>query len=101
MDFVWLYENLADYKSKYILYAILNNYYNFDFISLGKVTNDIYKHYFDLDILKLQQDEVFVDMGAYIGDTTLDFINSYGTDSYKKIYCYEITKKSLESAKKI
>lgn len=84
MDFVWLYENLADYKSKYILYAILNNYYNFDFISLGKVTNDTYKHYFDLDILKLQQDEVFVDMGAYIGDTTLDFINSYGTDSYKK-----------------
>ena len=78
MDFVWLYENLADYKSKYILYAILNNYYNFDFISLGKVTNDNYKHYFDLDILKLQQDEVFVDMGAYIGDTTLDFINSYG-----------------------
>lgn len=100
MDFVWLYENLADYKSKYILYVILNNYYNFDFISLGKVTNDIYKHYFDLDILKLQQDEVFVDMGAYIGDTTLDFINSYGTDSYKKIYCYEMTKKSLESAKK-
>lgn len=39
-------------------------------------------------------------MGAYIGDTTLDFINSYGTDSYKKIYCYEMTKKSLESAKK-
>ena len=95
MDFVWLYENLADYKSKYILYAILNNYYNFDFISLGKVTNDIYKHYFDLDILKLQQDEVFVDMGAYIGDTILDFINSYGTDSYKKIYCYEITKDIL------
>ncbi len=99
-DFVWLYENLEDYKSKFILYAILNNYYNFDFISLGKVTNDIYKHYFDLDILKLQQDEVFVDIGAYIGDTTLDFINSYGTDSYKKIYCYEMTKKSLESAKK-
>lgn len=24
-------------------------------------------------------------MGAYIGDTTLDFINSYGTDSVKMV----------------
>ena len=99
-DFVWLYENLADYKSKFILYSILNNYYNFDFYNLGKVTNDIFKHYFDLDILKLQQNEVFVDVGAYVGDTTLDFINSYGKDCYKKIYCYEMTKKSLFFARK-
>ncbi len=99
-DFVWLYENLADYKSKFILYSILNNYYNFDFYNLGKVTNDIFKHYFDLDILKLQQNEVFVDVGAYVGDTTLDFINSYRKDCYKKIYCYEITEKSLFLARK-
>ncbi len=99
-DFVWLYENLEDYKSKYILFAILNNYYNFDFYNLGKVTNDIFKHYFDLDILKLHKDEVFVDVGAYIGDTTLDFINSYGKDCYKKIYCYEMTDKTLLYTKK-
>lgn len=97
-DFVWLYENLSDYKSKYILFSIINNYYNFDFYNLGKVSNDIYKHYFDLDILKLKKDDVFIDVGAYIGDTTIDYINSYGAENYKTIYCYEMTFNSLNKA---
>lgn len=89
-DFVWLYDSLKDYKSKTVLFSILNNYYNFDLNGLNLVADKIYKHYFDLDLLPFCKNEVFVDVGAYTGDTVLDYIASYGM-SYNKIYCYEIT----------
>lgn len=89
-DFVWLYDSLKDYKSKAVLLSILNNYYNFDLNGLNLVADKIYKHYFDLDLLSFCKNEVFVDVGAYTGDTVLDYIASYGM-SYNKIYCYEIT----------
>ena len=89
-DFVWLYDSLKDYKSKAVLLSILNNYYNFDLNGLNLVADKIYKHYFDLDLLPYCENEVFVDVGAYTGDTVLDYIASYGM-SYNKIYCYEIT----------
>ena len=90
-DYIWLYEHLCDYRSKYVLYAILNNYYNFDFANLQNAQNFLFKQYFDLDILPTCKDEVFVDVGAYTGDSVLNFISSYGEKSYKKIYCYDIT----------
>ena len=94
-DFVWLYSNLCDYQSKTILYGILNNWYNWDFTYLGKSIQNLYDDYFDLDLIPSCEDEVFVDLGAYIGDTALSFINNYGEDSYKKIYCYEINKENF------
>ena len=90
-DFVWLYENLEDDSSKFLLHAILNNFINYDFTSLQKTLNQKYHHYFDFDILPKMKEEVFADIGSYTGDTILDFIKCYGENSYKKIYCYEIT----------
>ena len=90
-DFVWLYEKLEDDSSKFLLYAILNNFINYDFTSLQKTLNQKYHHYFDFDILPKMKEEVFADIGSYTGDTVLDFIKCYGENSYKKIYCYEIT----------
>lgn len=98
-DFVWLYNKLKDEKSKFIFFAILNNFYNFDFLNLDKARERIYKQYFDLDLIRYCSKEVFVDVGSYYGETTLDFINTYGEDSYKSIYCYEITKNMLEYSK--
>lgn len=90
-DFVWLYEKLEDDSSKFLLHAILNNFINYDFTSLQKTLNQKYHHYFDFDILPKMKEEVFADIGSYTGDTVLDFIKCYGENSYKKIYCYEIT----------
>lgn len=90
-DYVWLYNHLQDYRSKKLLFAILNNWYQFDFDTLNTSIEKNYPHYFDLDIIKSNKDEVIVDLGAYTGDTILDYINYYGTENYKKIYCYEIT----------
>ena len=90
-DYVWLYEKLEDYRSKQVLYAVLNNWYNFDYNSLNRCKEVNYKQYFDLDIVKCDKNEVIVDLGAYIGDTIKDYINEYGIGNYKQIFCYEIS----------
>ena len=90
-DWVSLYNKLEDFRSKYLLFAILNNIYNFDFVELKNSTEYQFKHYFDLNLLPKCENDVFVDVGTYTGDTVLDFISSYG-ENYKKIYCYEMTK---------
>ena len=98
-DIVWLYEKLCDYHSKTVLYAIVNNWVNYDFKTLGTVMDYKYLNYFDLDLLICFNDATLVDIGCYTGDTVLDYINTYGENSYKKIYCYDITPESLEKAK--
>ena len=90
-DFKWLYSNLKDYRSKYTLLSILNNYYQFDFNNLNKAKENIFPDYFDFDLIKFDKKQTIVDLGAYIGDTVISFLECYGIDSYDKIYCYEIT----------
>ncbi len=89
-DFVWLYDRLADFRSKKTLYSILNNWYRYDFTTTTQSREYMFDDYFDLDVVKCGENEVIADLGAFIGDTVLSYINNYG-DSYKKIYCYEIT----------
>ena len=93
------YNSLSDYRSKKTFYAIINNWYNYDFKNLGEVIEKYFPHYFDLDIIPSCKNEVFVDLGAYTGDTIEDFIKTYGRESYKKIYAYEITEDSMHILK--
>ena len=90
-DFLWLYGRLKDYRSKMILLGSLNNWFSYDFSTLGLARETTYPDYFDLDLIQVSKDEVFVDLGSFIGDTVQDYIKMYGPDSYKTIYCYEIT----------
>lgn len=90
-DYIFIYDKLQDYRSKKLLYAILSNWYRFDFVTIASALEKNYTQYLDLDILKPISDEVIVDLGAYTGDTILNYISTFGDDSYKKIYCYEIT----------
>lgn len=90
-DFVWLYGRLSDYRSKKTLYAVLNNWYAYDFKTTTQVKEYAFDEYFDHDIIPDAHDEVFVDLGAYFGESTLSFVLNYGKECYRKIYCYEIT----------
>lgn len=45
--------------------------------------------YFDSDIIKLREDEVFVDVGAYTGDTVQQFLQFCG-GTYEKIHAFEL-----------
>lgn len=96
--FIWLYQHLGDYRSKKLLFAILNNWYQYDFVTLDSSHEKNYLHYFDLDLVKCEN-EVFVDLGAYIGDTILDFLHTYGEDCYQKIYAYEISNNTIDYLK--
>ena len=93
-----LYESLEDYRSKLVLLATINNWYNYDFKTLSKVIENTYDDYFDLDLIKPNKEEVLVDLGAYIGDTAISFAQNYG-DNYKKIYCFEISPETIEYLK--
>lgn len=97
-DFIWLYEKLEDYRSKKILYAILSNWYAQDFKELKECFEMQYPDYFDLDLVKCNEDELLVDLGAYTGDTILDYLRMYN-EMYKRIYCYEITDESFMQLK--
>ncbi|PPV14673.1 FkbM family methyltransferase [Clostridium butyricum] len=98
--FMWMYNNLEDYKSKKIMLNIIKNWISFDFDYLEKIYDFTYEHYFDLDIINCNEEEVFLDIGAYIGDTVQKYIKVYGEENYKKIYCYEITPKVFERLKR-
>lgn len=99
-DFEDLYWHLNDYRSKKILYAILNNWVYYDFLSLSQVQEQCFDDYFDLDLIPECKNEVFVDLGAYIEDSTLSFIKNYGIDSYQKIYTYEVTPEAYQLLQK-
>lgn len=98
-DYITLYNSLCDYRSKKLLYSILSNWYQFDFNSIEESFEKNFSHYFDLDIVKCDKNEVVVDAGAFIGDTVIDYINNYGIQNYKKIYCYDITQSNIEALK--
>ena len=98
-DFLWFYNHLEDYRSKALFYAILNNWYKYDFLETTKTKEYLYDDYFDLDLVKCDKNEVIVDLGAYVGDSILSYLKNYGDDCYKKIFCYEITPENYDILK--
>ena len=93
-DYRWLYEKLGDWRSKATLNEIISYWFTFDLDRLWKLRENIFPEYYDLDLLECDSNEVFVDCGAFSGESTVDFINTYG--GYKRIYCYELTPKTYE-----
>lgn len=97
-DFIWLYGRLGDWRSKQVLVSMLYNWLTFDLKYVNGMREGNFTDYFDLDLVKCDDKEVIVDLGAWAGDTALNYINTYG--SYQKIFCYEIDDSNMEMAKK-
>ena len=97
-DFLWLYKRLEDYLSKRTLCAILKNWAVLDVTELATVKS-IFPDYYEPDIFPLNKEDVFVDVGAFIGDSIETYISVYGT-SYKRVYAYEISEESCEQIRK-
>lgn len=87
--FRWLYEHLEDYRSKIVLNGILRYWFELDEKKLRGLNENLYFDYYDLDIIQCDKDVVAVDLGAYVGEDVLHFIQTY--QKYQKIYAYEIT----------
>lgn len=95
-DFEWFYNILNDYKSKLILLNILTYWLMIDDNKISKLIDNTYSQYFDLDLISVNQDEVFIDVGAYTGDTVAKYIDTFGKQKYKKIYCYEMVSDNIK-----
>lgn len=85
--FVQLYNNLADNTSKENLFAYLNTKLT------GNATHiiNIYSEeltFFNNDVYRVSEQEIFLDIGAYNGDTIRDFI-AETNNRYKKIIAIE------------
>lgn len=94
------YDALSDHRSKAILVMILENWLSFYYGRILKVKEAYFRPYFDMDLLKVSKDEVFVDLGAWTGDTIEDYIHTYGHKSFKKIYTYEILESNIDILQK-
>lgn len=94
----WLYEHLADYRSKHILNGIIRYWFEFDVNRLHSLCETVFPDYYDMDILQCGEDDVLVDLGAFTGDSAEEYIHTYG--AYKKIYAYEITPSTFETMQK-
>lgn len=94
-DFEWLYENLCDYRSKKILVNILYFWLRSEPHYVKNICEGIFEQYFDLDIVDCSPDEVFVDVGAFTGDSLLSYVRVFGKEGYKKYYCYEIVPSNI------
>lgn len=99
-DFEWLYDKLYDFHSKSILVNILSYWLSSDLKKIKQIHGSPFHQYFDLDIIKCDENEVFVDIGAYIGDTMVDYVKTFREGCYKRIYCYEIMPANIDYIRK-
>lgn len=82
-NFQWLYDKLEDEKSRETFLSYLSQRISGDY----GYAEDIYDpdHYFAKDVVKLEN-EVFVDCGAFTGDTIQDL---FSKTSPLKVYAFE------------
>lgn len=91
VGFDWVYNKLADEKSKDTLISYLSQRISGDY----KCAENIFDpdHYFSKGIVKLDH-EVFVDCGAFTGDTIQELL---ARDNPKKIYAFEPDEQNFAS----
>lgn len=85
-DFFDAYQLMADDKSRELFVAYLNTRMNKDAEYLFGLSGD--KTYFNNDIVALTEEEIFVDCGAYNGDSLKIFLKN-SNFKYKYIYAFE------------
>jgi FkbM family methyltransferase len=71
-----------------------------DMKKIKQLQDSFFSQYFDLDLIKCDANEVFVDIGSYIGDTMISYVKVYGSNCYKRIYCYEIVPANIKYIEK-
>lgn len=96
--FEFVYNNLADEESRRVYENVINFKISgkIDYLlnSMEKDKNNIYK-----DILKLNDNETIVDMGAYDGDTIKEFTD-FTNGKYNSIYALEPDEKNFKKLTK-
>ncbi len=97
----WLYNVLADYRSKKVLYGVVRFWLLLDFEYKESVRENNFGDYFDLDVLngRISEDEVIVDCGAFTGDTAKSYFENY--KCCRKMYLYDMVPANLKKASEV
>lgn len=100
-DIRWLYNTVEDYRSRKVVYGLIKFWLEFNFSYKNSIVENNYDDYFDLDILrdKITSEEVFVDCGAYTGDTAKDYFENFS--ECKKMYLYDMLPANIAKAREL
>lgn len=96
-EFDFVYNHLADIRSKKVFLNILNFKISGKVKYLYSAIDDKSTVY--TDILQLGQNERIIDLGAYDGDTIFEFLNATN-GSYEKIIAVEADEKNFKKLQK-
>ncbi len=97
VKYEWIYNKLQDQTSKNQFYNIINFRLSYDLSYMRGFEAIEDKQYFE-DFLQLNcHDEVFVDVGAYDGFTTQEFIKR--APAYKRVFLFEPESTNMKLAK--
>lgn len=89
-----LYSSLEDDFSKKTLVNVINGKLTGNYNYFKEVFQE--NQYFPKDIKKFSESETFLDVGAYIGDTIVDFMNNV-SNKYRNIVAIEPNEQCFES----
>lgn len=96
-NYDWLYGRFEDDISREV-FSHLIQYRLFPSSSFLAAAYDAeHPQYYDKTIIQCNENEVFVDCGAYNGDSTEKFIKCYG--AYKHIYAYEPSAENIQACR--
>lgn len=83
-----LYSSLGDEKSKEVMLGILNYKMTHNMKYISSIADKPEDQYFDRELIKYTDKDVFLDCGAYVGDTADEYIK-HNNGKYRKIICLE------------
>jgi FkbM family methyltransferase len=85
---------LSDEQSRRILLVLISNWFRFSIEGAGYRGIFSRDQYYPSGIIQLRPDEVFVDAGAYNGDTLLEFVDRSGKE-FKSIFAFELDRNNF------
>lgn len=85
-EYTYIHEQLRDEKSKNCLFNIINFRYSLNMKYMRGFNYIPQKQYFE-DFIKFEDNEVFVDVGGFDGETTIEFIKK--APQFKEIHIFE------------
>lgn len=87
-DFALLFDELSDEKSKDVLMAVLNYKIAHDIRYIKEVADASEDQYFDNGIISFNEKDIFLDCGAYTGDTIQQYLR-HNSGIYQSVICVE------------
>jgi len=86
---------LEDERSREIMVTLIKNWFDFNVDEVGYEEIFINDQYYPAGIIKLTDNESFVDVGAYNGDTVFDFLKRTN-NNFDSIFAFELDNKNFK-----